>query len=82
MHTGDLFASARIGAIAQLGERLLCKHQVVGSIPTGSTSCLQTQPFMGATAAGGSHGNIRNNQVLLLVQVHQGSRGFAKIDIV
>jgi len=37
---------------------------------------------VGATAAGGSHGNIRNNQVLLLVQVHQGSRGFAKIDIV
>jgi hypothetical protein len=26
------------GAIAQLGERLLCKQEVVGSIPTGSTS--------------------------------------------
>ena len=26
------------GAIAQLGERVLCKHEVVGSIPTGSTS--------------------------------------------
>ena len=25
------------GAIAQLGERLLCKQEVVGSIPTGST---------------------------------------------
>ena len=25
------------GAIAQLGERLLCKQRVVGSIPTGST---------------------------------------------
>jgi hypothetical protein len=25
------------GAIAQLGERVLCKHEVVGSIPTGST---------------------------------------------
>jgi hypothetical protein len=31
------FASLR-GAIAQLGERLLCKQEVVGSIPSGSTS--------------------------------------------
>ena len=28
----------RHGAIAQLGEHLLCKQGVVGSIPTGSTS--------------------------------------------
>ena len=27
----------RVGAIAQLGERVLCKHEVVGSIPSGST---------------------------------------------
>ena len=27
-----------IGAIAQLGERLLCKQEVTGSIPVGSTS--------------------------------------------
>ena len=26
-----------IGAVAQLGERLLCKQEVVGSIPSGST---------------------------------------------
>ena len=26
-----------IGAIAQLVERVLCKHEVVGSTPTGST---------------------------------------------
>jgi hypothetical protein len=26
-----------LGAIAQLGERLLCKQEVVGSIPSGST---------------------------------------------
>ena len=32
-----VFASWR-GAIAQLGERLLCKQEVVGSIPSGSTS--------------------------------------------
>ena len=28
----------RDGAIAQLGERLLCKQEVTGSIPVGSTS--------------------------------------------
>ena len=28
---------AALGAIAQLGERLLCKQEVVGSIPSGST---------------------------------------------
>jgi hypothetical protein len=28
------------GAIAQLGERLLCKQEVTGSIPVGSTSVL------------------------------------------
>ena len=37
----DLHRSFRwvidIGAIAQLGERLLCKQEVVGSIPSGST---------------------------------------------
>ena len=31
------FRVSLIGAIAQLGERLLCKQEVVGSIPSGST---------------------------------------------
>ena len=31
---------AWFGAIAQLGERVLCKHEVVGSIPSGSTTLL------------------------------------------
>jgi hypothetical protein len=26
-----------LGALAQLGERVLCKHEVIGSIPIGST---------------------------------------------
>ena len=30
-------ADCLYGAIAQLGERVLCKHEVVGSIPSGST---------------------------------------------
>ena len=29
------------GAIAQLGERLLCKQEVTGSIPVGSTSIIR-----------------------------------------
>ena len=40
--SGREMAAAReaggFGALAQLGERLLCKQGVVGSIPTGSTS--------------------------------------------
>jgi hypothetical protein len=34
----DGLAVSRHGAIAQLGERVLCKHEVVGSIPSGSTT--------------------------------------------
>ena len=30
------------GGLAQLGEHLLCKQGVVGSIPTGSTTLLKT----------------------------------------
>ena len=29
----------KCGAIAQLGERLLCKQEVTGSIPVSSTNC-------------------------------------------
>ena len=32
------YVRVRCGAIAQLGERLLCKQEVVGSIPSGSTT--------------------------------------------
>jgi hypothetical protein len=31
-----------LGAVAQLGERLLCKQEVTGSIPVGSTRADQT----------------------------------------
>ena len=33
-----MHSSSGYGAIAQLGERVLCKHEVVGSIPSGSTT--------------------------------------------
>ena len=35
--TRALVPRTKFGAIAQLGERVLCKHDVVGSIPSGST---------------------------------------------
>lgn len=34
-------ADARVGAVAQLGERQLCKLDVVGSNPISSTSYLE-----------------------------------------
>src|SRR5208337_1890719 len=38
-HLSCVFCSPSAdGAIAQLGERVLCKHEVVGSIPSGSTN--------------------------------------------
>ena len=43
---------ARPGAIAQLGERELCKLEVVGSIPSGSTSGLAVPGGL-ALGAGG-----------------------------
>ncbi len=33
-----------LGAIAQLGERLLCKQEVTGSIPVGSMTRTQREP--------------------------------------
>jgi hypothetical protein len=42
------------GAIAQLGERLLCKQEVVGSIPSGSTRPAAVRPVRPARAACGS----------------------------
>jgi hypothetical protein len=31
----------KFGAVAQLGERVLCKHEVIGSIPFSSTISLR-----------------------------------------
>ncbi len=36
-HVGQADVKVPFGALAQLGEHLLCKQGVVGSIPTGST---------------------------------------------
>ena len=42
----------RLGAIAQLGERLLCKQEVVGSIPSGSTNLRRVAASVGEPAEG------------------------------
>ena len=59
------------GAIAQLGERLLCKQEVIGSIPIGSTSNrpgIRNQEsaisVARATLIGDSSRNRRNNRLL------------------
>ena len=41
------------GAIAQLGERLLCKQEVIGSIPIGSTSGSRIQAGEGSAPGAG-----------------------------
>ena len=46
------------GAIAQLGERLLCKQEVVGSIPSGSTNAVGLA-LCGKKLAVGWAGTIR-----------------------
>jgi hypothetical protein len=54
------------GAIAQLVERVLCKHEVVGSIPSGSTS---PQARAGHTTAADRNGGylaIGRNKVFRL----------------
>ena len=41
---GTKLFTSFLGAIAQLGEHLLCKQEVVGSIPTSSTENLKKCP--------------------------------------
>lgn len=56
--TGGRLFSSLLGIIAQLGERLLCTQEVVGSIPTGSTLPQEETPcpFIPRVAAPGSNG--------------------------
>src|SRR5215467_10209639 len=50
----------RYGAIAQLVERVLCKHEVVGSIPSGSTISSRSRMNQFAAPLGGSAIDIVN----------------------
>ena len=37
-HSNGTYAAQSVGALAQLGERLICIQEVSGSIPLGSTN--------------------------------------------
>ena len=43
VHAGPL--RLNFGAVAQLGERLICIQEVAGSIPVGSTLCFKVFSF-------------------------------------
>ena len=44
---GPVILQGLLGALAQLGEHLLCKQGVTGSIPVRSTSDTETPPALG-----------------------------------
>ena len=50
----SVFALLKTGAVAQLGERVLCKHEVIGSIPFSSTITCEAGGSLFARMAGGS----------------------------
>ena len=73
-----------IGGIAQLGERLLCKQEVVGSIPSASTSS------SGVDGRGEplsfedrwkepQHGNVNNDERCALVIVPRKGRDHGQV---
>ena len=51
MSVPALEAEQANGALAQLGEHLLCKQGVIGSIPIGSTSLRRVAPLAGEPSA-------------------------------
>ena len=68
------------GAVAQLGERLLCKQEVVGSIPSGSTIIFGNGVRSGrirariwALCARRSFGNIVSVGVFNLLEMRTGA---------
>ena len=54
----------RTGAVAQLGERLLCKQEVVGSIPSSSTrpADLRSAGWRRVGMGGSVGGGVRSAQ--------------------
>ena len=68
------------GAIAQLGERLLCKQEVIGSIPIGSTSpglrplpAETSNPTVLFVALLRVHTLFKNPEVLFLTLIFQAN---------
>ena len=59
------------GAIAQLGEQLLCKQKVVGSIPTGSTK-FKTSFSVGRYASAVEREPLKCGEVTLMERWQSG----------
>ena len=61
-------ACALAGAIAQLGERLLCKQEVVGSIPSGSTILAWSAGSSGSIIGSNIFGSsVENNSATVML---------------
>jgi hypothetical protein len=52
-HSIGLDYKFNLGAVAQLGERLICIQEVAGSIPTSSTRWYKSRWHPGACSSGG-----------------------------
>jgi hypothetical protein len=61
-------AEAVVGALAQLGEHLLCKQRVIGSIPIGSTRNGAHRLTAGDPV--GSAGSTRDGSVAQVVRAY------------
>ena len=60
-----------IGAVAQLGERLLCKQEVVGSIPSGSTIKRSKDRLVPRRECGPGRNGVLQPQTTASFQRHQ-----------
>jgi hypothetical protein len=69
--------SAPHGDIAQLGERVLCKHEVVGSIPSVSTILLGPGAAVAATSRTGCRDGYLEHEFAAVTQ-QQGPIGSAE----
>ncbi len=70
--------SQGIGGVAQLGERVLCKHEVVGSIPSASTKLRLCVELVGS----GGDISMRSNRSVAGSPVTVGSKGCRFLNIV
>ena len=73
-----------IGGIAQLGERLLCKQEVVGSIPSASTRSSGVDgrgepPDYEDRWKEPQHGNVNSNERAALVAVSLTGRDHGQV---
>ena len=62
IHSGLPFAWS-YGALAQLGEHLLCKQGVIGSIPIGSTSSFERLDPLGRWQLGSVAADMHKFQI-------------------